>query len=177
MTCRILPLVIAFALFWAPTSSAQITEEVSDITGEYRVAFEEMNDLWIDTYAGDYGAYMARYTSNPTTDRERWSLVFYGFTSSTTSMASASEVRVNIDNQGIRPLTVETRTRDLDGEIMEIVETHYSESVFARIANADDVQVLIGEETFRLPDREDMRLIVQAVGNAPSPTASNDGGR
>lgn len=170
-------LLFAIALLWTPVSSAQISEEVSDITGEYRVASDDMNDLWIDTYAGDYGAYMPRYVSNPDTGDERWMIIFYGFTDEETSMSEADDVSLNVDGRRIQPLDVTMRTRDLDGELMEIAETVYSESIFTRMANAEEVQVSIGDEVFRLPDREEMRMIVQTVNNQESQTASNGDSR
>lgn len=170
-------LLFAVALLWVPVSSAQISEEVSDITGEYRVTSEDMNDLWIDTYAGDYGAYLPRYVSNPDTGDERWMVLFYGFTDEATSMSSADNVYLNMDGQRIQPLDVTMRTRDLDGELMEIAETVYSESIFTRLANANEVQVSIGDEVFRLPNREEMRMIVETVNTPGNQTASSDDGR
>ncbi|MFO8232150.1 MAG: hypothetical protein R6U20_05735 [Longimonas sp.] len=167
-------LLFAISLLWTPISSAQITEEVSDITGEYRVASDDMNDLWIDTYAGDYGAYMPRYVSNPSLDRERWMIIFYGFTDEETSMSDADNVYITIDGQQIQPLDVTMRTRVLDDEIMEVAETVYSQSIFTRMANAEEVQVDIGDETFELPDREEMRMILQTVNNQGEQTASSD---
>mgnify|MGYP006444831553 CR=1 FL=1 len=170
-------LLFAVALLWVPVSSAQISEEVSDITGEYRVSSDAMNDLWIDNYAGDYGAYMPRYVADSTTGDERWMIIFYGFTNEETSMSSAESVYLRMDGQQIQPLEVTMRTRNLDGELMEIAETVYSESIFTRLANANEVEVSIGDEAFRLPDREEMRMIVETVNTSGNQTASSDDSR
>jgi hypothetical protein len=170
-------LLFAIALLCTPVSSAQVTEEVSDITGEYRVSSQEMIDLWIDTYAGDYGAYMPRYVSDSTMDRERWMIILYGFTDENTSMSNASNVYLNVDGRSIQPLDVTFRTRPLDGEIMEVAETVYTEEIFARIANADEVRVEIGDEAFQLRNREDMRTIVQTVNSQERQTASSGDGQ
>ncbi|PEN05733.1 hypothetical protein CRI93_11540 [Longimonas halophila] len=162
---------------WTPVSSAQVTEEVSDITGEYRVSSQEMNDLWIDTYAGDYGAYMPRYVSDSTTDMEQWMIILYGFTDEETSMADVSNVYLDVDGRRIQPLEVSARVRTIDDEIMEVVETTYTEAIFTRIANANEVRVDVGDEAFQLRDREDMRMIVQTVNNQSSQTASSGDNR
>ncbi len=169
--------LLAIALLWTPVSSAQITEEVSDITGEYRVSSQEMNDLWIDTYAGNYGAYMPRYVSDSTTDTERWMIVLYGFTGEETSMSDVSNVYLNVDGRQIQPLEVSARTRTIDNELMEVVETTYTEAIFTRIANANEVRVDVNDEAFQLRNREDMRMIVQTVNNQSRQTASSGDSR
>ena len=166
-------LLFVITLLWVPVSTAQVTEKVSDITGEYRVSSQEMVDLWIDAYAGDYGAYMPRYVSDSTTGRERWMVILYGFTGERTSMSTADEVYLSVDGRNIRPLDVSVRTRPIDNEIMEAVETTYTEAIFTRIANANEVRVEVGDEAFQLRDREDMRAIVQTVNSQERQTASS----
>lgn len=170
-------LLCVVALLWVPASAAQITEETSDITGEYRVSSEEMNDLWIDTYAGNYGAYMARYVSDSTTDTEQWMITLYGFADDETGMARVDNVYLQVDGRQFQPLEVTTRTRQLDNEIMEVVETNYTASIFTRIANASDVRVDVGDAAFQLRNREDMRMIVQTVSSPSSQTASSGDGQ
>lgn len=160
---RLLILFFA-ALLWAPVSMAQITEDISDVTGEYRISSDSMNDLWIDSYAGDYGAYIARYVSNPVTGSDQWMLILYGFTDEETTLSTSNDVTVEINGSTLRPLEVNTRTRALDdNEIMEVKETHFSQSVFQRIANADEVRITVGNESFQLPERPDMQLVAQAA--------------
>jgi hypothetical protein len=171
----LLSLVLSLALLGSGPSLAQITEEVSDVTGAKRLMSNEMRSLVTNSYPG-HGSFRAEYENPPENDPV-WRLSFYGFAQDTTAMTAATNVRLTADGQTITPQRVVSKTRNLDDSILEIKHTTFTRSAFERIATAAEVTASIGPIQFEFtrPLREDLRLILNRVPEGQGPqTASSD---
>lgn len=163
---RFLPSLFLLAFLLAPlTSSAQVKDEVSDVTDVRRVVSEELRDVTIETYAGNDAAIAAEYESDPDEDDTTWVIAFYGFAENTTGMATASQVSLMVDGRPVQPLRVDGRVRRLDGSIVEIKKAYFTRPVFDRIGRASTVTATIGSATFDISKtaRQDMRIILDMI--------------
>lgn len=155
---------------------AQITEEVSDITGAERLVSKDMRSLVSASYPG-HGSFRAEY-ENPPEEAPIWQLSLFGFADATTEMATTNEVNLTVDGQTITPTKVESRTRDLDNSIVEIKDLTLTRSAFEQIATAKNVTVTVGSIRFEFthPLRKDLRLILERVpkGKGPQTASSSD---
>lgn len=179
---RSLPLLFALALLLiAGPAHAQVEKEVSDVTGVTRISSQELNDITIQTYAGNDAAIGAEYESDPETGETTWSIKIYGFADEATSLSTATQVFFQIGGQQVQPLQVETKTRSMgDDTVLEVKTTTFSRTIFERIATAPEVSLAIGAARFDLSERsrEDLRDILNMVPAADtSRTASSAGGR
>ncbi|PEN05196.1 hypothetical protein CRI93_13365 [Longimonas halophila] len=161
---------------------AQVEHTTSDITGAERVTSTNLQDTEVVSYAGTDIAYKAEYTYQPDTAAEVWQLKFYGFAPQQTGLAGAERVLVWINNQRHQIQDLESRTRRLDGEVLEIQSATLRPSVFQRMATAETVQVTIGAAEFDISyaHRADMREVVErartiATAGASQQRADNSG--
>lgn len=164
-------------LFVAPVF-AQVTDEVSSYTDVRRVKSAELRDISIKKYPGNDAAMMAEHESDPSADEDVWALSFYGFTAEPTSVSNAQEVLIVIDGSPVQPLRVESKSRSIDGDMIEIKKAFFSRPIFQRIASAQTMKVSIGAAMFEVSERarKDMRLILDKIpAQDGRRTASNDG--
>jgi len=172
----LLSLVLSLALLGTGPVLGQIKKEVSQITESTRLVSKSMRDLVGASYPG-HGSFRAAY-ENPPKKAPIWKLTFFGFAEEKTAMTAASSVRLQADGQTIRPLDVESRTRNLDNSILEIKETTFTRADFTTIATAKSVSATIGPMTFEMtrPLRKDLRLILDRVpkGKGPQTASTND---
>jgi hypothetical protein len=167
-------------LLLAPVSSfAQITDKVSDITGERRVMSKNLRDITIQSYPGNDAGILAKYEADSESGEETWSLGVYGFADSTTSMTAVQQITLEAGGEQVQPLQVEGKTRRMDdGTVVEIKTATFTRSIFARIARAESMTITIGAATFTASRRarRDMRTILETVPPPNArPTASSDG--
>ena len=169
--------LFAFVLSTSPVA-AQVTDEVSSYTKVRRVKSDELQDIMIQKYPGDDAAVAAEYTSDPETEETTWTLTFYGFTNEPTSMSSAQQVLIEMDGQPVQPLRVESKSRTIDGDLIEMKTVFFSRPIFQRLASAESVKVTIGAAVFTMPERsrKDMQLILDKIpAEDGRRTASSDG--
>jgi hypothetical protein len=164
----------------ASPAAAQVSADTSEYTNTLKIQSEALRTITPKQYAGNSAAMSAVYEKDTNSGEETWKVSVYGFTDSTTAMASAQRVRVQTDGRSLQPLQVSTRTRDLDGqEMVEIKEVTFTRSIYEDIAAADRVLITVGPARFDLPTsaRSDMRAILDRVPSGESrPTASSDEG-
>jgi hypothetical protein len=157
---------------------AQVTDEVSSYTKVRRVKSAELKDIAIKKYPGNDAALMAEYESDPEAGETTWALSFYGFASEPTSVSSAQEVIIVADGSPVQPLRVESKSRSIDGDIIEIKKAYFSRPIFQRLASAETMKVTIGAAVFEVSPRarEDMQTILDKIpAQDGRRTASTDG--
>jgi hypothetical protein len=164
-------------LFASPAAAQRVDDEISSYTDVRRVKSAELRDIRIESYPGNDAALKAEYVSRPGTQETTWALSFYGFASEPTSMSAAQSVQILADGSPLQPLRVESKSRTVDGDVIEIKTVFFSRPIFARIAAAETVEVTIGAAKFTAPrnTRIDMELILNAIpGKDGRRTAAND---
>jgi len=177
LSLLMLSLLMLSLMVASPAAAQEISDEVSSYTDVRRVKSAELRDIRIESYPGTDAALKAEYVSRPSTQETTWSLAFYGFASEPTSMSSAQDVQIVADGSPLQPLRVESKSRTVDGDVIEIKTVFFSRPIFARIAAAETVEVTIGAATFTAPRnaRIDMELILNAIpGKDGRRTAAND---
>jgi len=171
-----LSILLTLALLGAGSPAlAQITKEVSDITGAERLVSKNMRNLITNSYPG-HGSFRAAYENPPEKDPV-WRLSLFGFADDTTEMTASSDVTLTVDGQSVTPTGVESRTRELENSILETKDLTFTRSAFKQIATAESVEASIGSIQFELthPLRKDLRLILDRVPKGKGPqTASSD---
>jgi hypothetical protein len=163
--------VCAAILFGRPASTqAQVEHTINDITGADRIASTSLQNTTVVRYSGTDIAYKAEYTRPPDTSAGTWVLNFYGFTAEPTDLSEPHRVLIWVDGQRHDVVNTEARLRDLEGEILEIQLATLQAPLFQGIAEADEVEVTIGDVEFDIPyaDRADMREIVERVQSVVS---------
>ena len=163
-------------LFVSGFSHAQVTKDVSEVTGVTRIESESMRSLYDKTYAGSHASFRAEYVNDPD-DGPSWALSFYGFTDDTTQVSRTNQFLVQADGAQLQPVRLESKTRTVSGSLLEIKRAVFSRSGFKQIATAQDVTISIGSAQFMAvhPRRKDMRTILDRVPDKQGPrTASND---
>jgi hypothetical protein len=169
--------VLLVALLAAGPALSQVTDEVSSYTDVRRVKSAELKDIAIKNYPGNDAALMAEFESDPAGE-STWALSFYGFTPEPTSMSSAQEVLIVADGSPVQPLRVESKSRSIDGDIIEIKKAFFSRPIFQRLAAAQTMKVTIGAAVFEVPERarSDMQTILDKIpAEDGRRTASTDG--
>jgi hypothetical protein len=157
-------------------SHAQVTKDVSDVTGVTRIESEGMRSLYDKTYGGDHASFRAEYVNDPD-EGTAWALSFYGFTKDTTQVSRVNQFVVQADGARLEPVRLESKTRTVNGSLLEIKRAVFTRSGFEQIATAQDVTISIGSTQFVAvhPRRKDMRLILDRVPSKQGPqTASTD---
>jgi len=169
-------LLVGPLLLVSDYTHAQITKDVSEVTGVTRLESESMRSLYDKTYAGNHASFRAEYVNDPD-DNRSWALSFYGFTDDTTQVSRVNQFIVQADGTRLEPIRLESKTRPLDNALLEIKRAVFTRSGFEEIATAQSVTISIGPAQFTAihPRRKDMRLILDRVpaNNAPR-TASTD---
>ena len=163
--------VCAAVLFGRPESAqAQVEHTTNDITGADRIASTSLQNTTMVRYSGTDIAYRAEYTRPPDASAGTWVLNFYGFTAEPTDLSEPQRVLIWVDGQRHDVVNTEARTRDLEGEILEIQLATLQASLFQGIAEADEVEVTIGDVEFDMSyaDRADMREVVERVQSGVS---------
>lgn len=166
------------ALLVAAPAIAQVTDEVSSYTDTRRVKSAELKDIAIKKYPGNDAAMMAEYESSPNADEDVWALSFYGFTAEPTSMSDAQDILIVADGSPVQPLRVTSKSRSIDGDMIEIKKAFFSRPIFQRLASAQTMEVTIGSAVFEVSERsrKDMQLILDKIpAQDGRRTASNDG--
>ncbi len=172
----VLSLLLVGAIFGTGYSFAQVKSEVSEVTGVKRIESESMRSLHSDTYTGSHASFRAEYVNDPENGTS-WIMSFYGFTKETTQISQTNQFIVTADGQQFRPNRLESKTRNVSNNLMEVKRAFFSRSAFETIANAQKVTISIGSAQFSAirPRRNDMRLILDQVPEQKGPqTASND---
>lgn len=155
---------------------AQVTKDVSDVTGVTRLESESMRSLYDKTYAGDHASFRAEYVNDPD-EGTTWALSFYGFTEDTTQVSRTNQFVVQADGDQFTPIRLESKTRKLNDALLEIKRAVFTRSNFEQIATAENVTISIGSAQFVAvhPRRKDLRLILDRVPDEQTPrTASTD---
>ena len=150
-------------LGYSVPATAQVQHETSEITGEERVSSTGLRDTDVKNYAGDDIAYKVEYTYQPDTEEESWNVTFYGFADRATDMARTDRILTWMNDQRRQLDNTAARTRQMDGEVMEMQTVTLSASLFRRMATVDMVQFTIGSAEFDLPYdyRADMRAVLE----------------
>ncbi len=153
---------------------AQVKKEVSDITGVERITSENMRSLHEDPYAGDHASLRAEYVNDPD-DGASWILAVYGFATDSTQVSRSNQFVVQADGQQLEPTRLESKTRTVNGTLMEIKRAVFTRSGFEQIARAQTVTISIGSANFLSvrPRREDLRLILNRVPAKGPQTATS----
>jgi hypothetical protein len=153
---------------------AQVTKDVSEVTGVTRIESESMRSLYDEQYAGDHASFRAEYVHDPD-EGAAWVLSFYGFTEDTTQVSRVNEFVVRADGASLRPLRLESKTRRLDDALLEIKRAAFTRADFERIATAQTVSVTMGAVSFRMtrPLRKDLRLILDRVPEGEGPQTAS----
>lgn len=169
--------LLAGILLGTSAAFAQITTETSEVTGIERIESEGMRSLTVNNYEGSHASFRAAYVNDPN-EGISWVLSFYGFTEEKTQVSSTNKLYVQADGQRLEPVRLESKTRNLDGSLIEIKRATLPRSAFELIATASDVTISVGSAQFSAikPRREDLRLILDKVGGSAGPpqTASSD---
>jgi hypothetical protein len=171
----LLSLALSLLLLGTGPALAQIKKEVSEITGATRLVSKSMRTLVSQSYPG-HGSFRAEY-ENPPNKAPIWTLSFFGFAKARTAMTAASTVQLQVDGQTITPLSVESRTREMEDSILEIKEATFTRASFEQIATAQNVTATVGSLSFEMtrPLRKDLRRILDRVPKGKGPqTASTD---
>jgi hypothetical protein len=169
-------LLVGTLLVGPSLTFAQVETEVSEVTGVKRIESASMNPLHDETYAGSHASFRAEYVNDPD-EGTSWILSFYGFTEKETEVSRTNQFVVQADGQQFEPTRLESKTRQVDGSLIEIKRATFPRPTFELIANAQMVNISIGGAQFSAikPRREDMRLILERVPDSNTPqTASND---
>lgn len=170
-------LLLAGALLGTSAAFAQITTETSDVTGVKRIESDGMRSLSVENYDGSHASFRAAYVNSPN-EGISWVLSFYGFTDEKTQVSRTNKFRIQADGRQLEPVRLESKTRNIDGSLIEIKRATLPRSAFELIANAQNVEISVGSAQFSAikPRREDLRLILEEVGGnaGPPPTASTD---
>lgn len=170
-------LLLAVALLGTSVASAQITTDVSDVTDIKRIESDGMRSLTVNNYEGSHASFRVAYVNDPNQGIS-WVLSFYGFTDEKTQVSGTNTFRIQADGQQLEPIRLESKTRSLDGSLIEIKRATLPRSAFELIATASDVSISVGGAQFSAikPRRQDMRLILDKVGGSAGPrqTASTD---
>lgn len=170
-------LLLAGALLGTSAAFAQITTETSDVTGVERIESDGMRSLSVENYAGSHASFRAAYINDPD-EGISWVLSFYGFTKEKTQVSSTNKFFIQADGQQFKPVRLESKTRNLDGTLIEIKKATLPRSAFEMVANAENVKLSIGSAQFSAikPRRQDLKLILNEVGGdaGPRQTASTD---
>lgn len=162
-----------FLLGYSIPAIAQVQHETSEITGEERVSSTGLRDTDVQSYVGSDIAYKVEYTYRPNTEQESWSITFYGFADQPTDMARTDRVLTWMNGQRRQLDNATARTRQIDGEVMEIQTVTLSASLFRRMATVEMVQFTIGSAEFDLPYdyRADMRAVLEHARDITSAEA------
>jgi hypothetical protein len=170
-------LLVGSLLFVSGYTHAQVTKDVSDVTGVTRLESESMRSLYDKTYAGNHASFRAEYVNDPD-DGRSWALSFYGFTDDTTQVSRVNRFVVEADGARLEPVRLESKTRPLSEGLLEIKRAVFTRSGFEKIATAQNVTISIGAAQFMAihPRRKDLRLILDRVSspNAPPTASTND---
>lgn len=172
----VLSFLIVGALLGTSLSFAQVEAEISEVTGVKRIESKSMTPLHSKTYQGSHASFRAAYENDPD-EGTSWIFSFFGFTAEKTDVSSVNEFIVQADGQQFEPTRLESKTRNVSDNLLEIKRAVFTRSAFEMIARADDVSISIGPAEFTAirPRREDMRLILDRVPAEDTPqTASND---
>jgi len=173
---RFVPLLLAGLLLAPGLAAAQIETEVSEVTDVKRIESNGMRSLHVEQYEGAHASFRAAYVNDPD-DGIAWTLSFYGFTEAPTPVSETNTFRVQADGRRFEPTQLTSKTREIDGTMLEIKRAVFSRSAFEAIATAESVTFSIGSAQFTAPSfrRSDMRRILENVPTAPTPrTASTD---
>ena len=173
--------LLLVGLVGAGPARAQIETEVSDVTGTKRIESSGMRSLHAPQYDGSHASFRAAYVNDPD-EGTTWTLTVYGFTDTETPVGRANQFLVEADGQLFEPARLTSKTREVDGTLLEIKRAAFSRSAFAAIAGAQTVTISIGPTQFTAiyARRADLRRILDRVPNSTTPrTASTDssGGR
>ena len=168
-------------LLGAAPALAQVETEVSDVTGVKRIESSGMRSLHVEQYDGAHASFRAAHVDDPD-DGTAWTLTVYGFTETETSVSRANQFLVEADGQLFEPTRLTSKTRRVDGTLLEIKRATFSRSAFETIATAQTVTLSIGSAQFTAihSRRADLRRILERVPDSTTPrTASTDssGGR
>lgn len=163
-------------LLFVPATMAQIEREVSEVTGVERIESADMRSLRVEQYEGSHASFRAAYVNDPD-DGIAWEVSFYGFTDAATSVSETNAFRVQADGQSFEPTQLTSKTREVNGTMLEIKRAAFARSAFEAIATAESVTFSIGSAQFTAPHtrRSDMRRILDEAPDEPTPrTASTD---
>lgn len=168
-------LLLVGALLGPGAAFAQITTETSDVTGETRIESDGMRSLSVENYAGSHASFRAAYVNDPDKGIS-WVLSFYGFTKKKTQVSRTNKFRIQADGQQLKPVRLESKTRSLDGSLIEIKQATIPRSAFEMVANAENVTFSIGSAQFSAikPRRQDLKLILNEVGGNAGPPQTAD---
>jgi len=167
---------IAGLLLLAGPATAQVESEVNDLTGVKRIESADMRSLSVTQYEGSHASFRAAYVNDPD-DGIAWEVSFYGFTDAATSVSETNAFRVQADGQSFEPTQLTSKTREVNGTMLEIKRAAFARSAFEAIATAESVTFSIGSAQFTAPHtrRSDMRRILDEAPDEPTPrTASTD---
>ena len=180
--CGLVSGLLVGALLGAAPALAQVETEVSDATGTTRIESTGMRALTNEQYDGSHAAFRAAYVDAPDA-APAWVLTVYGFADTTTSMSRSNRLRVQAGGRWVEPTRLTSKTRRVDGTLLEIKRAVFSRPAFEAIAGAQTVTITVGAARFATIHArlKDLRLILERVprdGGAPR-TASTDssGGR
>lgn len=169
-------LLLVGALFGSGYSFAQVKSEVSEVTGVKRIESESMRSLHSENYTGSHASFRAEYVNDPD-QGTAWVLSVYGFAKEETQMSQTNQFRVTADGRQFEPNRLESKTRSVNGSLLEVKRAFFTRSDFQMIAEAQKVSISIGAAQFMAirPRRADMRTILDRVPEQQGPqTASND---
>lgn len=172
----VLSFLIVGALLGTSFSLAQVESEVSEVTGVERIESKSMTPLHSTSYQGSHASFRAAYENDPD-EGTSWILSFYGFTDEKTEVSSVNQFVVQADGQQFEPTRLESKTRNVNDNLLEVKRAVFNRSAFEMIALAKNVSISIGPAEFTAirPRRKDMRLILDRVPAENTPqTASND---
>ncbi len=170
----LLSVALAFILLLPSPAEAQIEKEVSEVTNTTRLESTDMRPLITESYPG-HASFRAKYERTPSDSS--FQLSFYGFAEQSTDMSAATQVRMQVDGQPVAVQEVQSKTRTMDGSVLEIKHVSFRRSAYERIATGNRVVAVIGPLEFELtrPLREDLRLILDRVPERKAPpTAATD---
>ena len=173
--------LLAGLLLGTAPALAQIETEVSDVTGTKRIESSGMRSLHAAQYDGAHASFRAAHVDDPD-DGTAWTLTVYGFTETETAVSRANQFLVEADGQLFEPTRLTSKTRRVDGTLLEIKRAAFSRSAFETIATAQTVTITVGAAQFTAihSRRADLRRILERVPDSTTPrTASTDssGGR
>lgn len=159
-------------------TKAQVTKNVSEVTGVERLESESMRPLHDENYAGNYASFRAEYVNDPD-EGPSWVFVFYGFTEDTTQVSRTNQMLVQADGRQLEPVRLASKTRAVNEKLIEIKQAVFTRADFEALATARTVTLSLGPAQFTAihPRRKDLRLILDRVPGREAPqTASNSNG-